>query len=253
MTDRAQRHRGTEARGALHSRVAMFLATALTLPATLPAQAEPPRIVVSATGTVEREPDQGVVTFAVETTARRAEEAARANAATMDRVLGELRTLGPMVADLRTSGYYLSPRYDRSSPADSPEPIGYTARNGIEVTLDSIAAVGRVIDIALAAGANRVSGAGFQLKDSDQAYQEALALAVADARRQAQALAAAAGGRLGPAVRVTTGSMRPDLMIERSARARMMEAVPTPVEPGTASVTANVTVEFDYVPPEGRR
>lgn len=65
-------------------------------------------------------------------------------------------------------------------------------------------------------------------------------------------LARAAGGRLGPAVRVTTGSMRPETMIAR-ARSDMMEAVPTPIEPGTTSVTANVTVEFDYDPPGGRR
>lgn len=213
---------------------------------------EDARIIVSATGTVERESDQAVVTFAVETAARGAAEAAQANAQTMERVLERLRAFGPIVADLRTSGYYLAPRYDRSSPGDDPQPIGYTARNGIEVTLDSIVAVGRVIDTALSAGANRVSGVGFQLENADAAYDEALALAVADARRQAEALAAAAGGRLGPVVRMTTGSTRPVRMMR--ARSEVMDmAATTPVEPGSTTISASVTVEFDYLPPERMR
>ena len=69
---------------------------ALLLPVAAAAQqVEQPRtLTVSAHATVERAPDQAVLTLAVESEAENARDASRANATRMERVVAALRQAG---------------------------------------------------------------------------------------------------------------------------------------------------------------
>lgn len=206
-------------------------------------------VVVSATATVEREPERAVVLLAVESTGQTARAATQANATRMDAVIAALRRLGLSGRNVRTTSYQLHPEYarqDRGNEAAPPRIIGYRASNMVQVTVDTIARVGGVIDAAIAAGANRVANLHFELRDPQAARTEALRLAVARARSEAEAMAQAGGGRLGPVLNMTTGSFAiPRYAADMAvAEMRMAQAAPTPIEPGTLSVMANVTVTF---------
>ena len=56
--------------------------------------------------------------------------------------------------------------------------------NQVDVTVSDIAKVGPLIDRGVAAGANVMNGVTFQLSSSNQGADQALAAAVADARRR---------------------------------------------------------------------
>ena len=67
--------------------------------------------------------------------------------------------------------------------------------------------MGRVIDAALAKGANEISSLQFFSSKADSARSVALAAAVADAKAQAEVMARAAGGSLGQLLELNTSSV----------------------------------------------
>lgn len=228
-------------------------------PADAAAQQRPPvpapeqTVTVSATGTVTRAPDRAVVMLAVESSAATAHEAAESNAERMQRLQAALRRLRLGDDAIETTSYQLHPEYDyrQDGPRRTPEQriIGYRAINMVRVTIDEIDRVGAVIDAAVQAGANRVHGINFMLRDPEEARHDALRAAVANARGEAEALAAALGRQLGPALSVTTaGSYVPTMYSARADMAAPAMAVPTPIEPGTLDIVANVTVVFRLDP-----
>ena len=234
----------------------ILVALALAVPGVAAAQQVPTpperTVTVTAVATVEREPERARLLLAVESTGTTAEQASQANAAKMDALVAALRRLGISGPLVRTVSYQLTPQYardPRAQPVEQQGPpriVGYRALNMVQVTIENVARVGAIIDAAIQAGANRVAGLDFELKDPQSARLEALRLAVAKARGEAEAMAQAAGQRLGPPLNITThGFIEPRAMrMQEGAVMDMMQAVPTPIEPGTLQVTANVTVTF---------
>ncbi len=208
-------------------------------------------ITLLATGTVERMPDQALVSLAVETMAATAQKAAQQNAQLMDRVVRALRETGIPADHIRTQYFNLNPEYQYTQPGPGrpgeQKLVGYRASNMVEATVDSIARVGAVIDAAIAAGANRAQGIRFQLKDPEGARREALRVAVANARRDAEALAEASGQQLGELLQLSS-SMQvtppPVPMFAARAQLESVAPAPTPVEPGQMEITASVSAVY---------
>jgi uncharacterized protein len=217
--------------------------------ATLAAQES--TLNVNGSGFVEVTPDRARISFAVETEAEGAREAGEANARLMDRVISELRGTG--IADLRieTSGYMLSPRYATRQGNEPQRIAGYTARNSVQVIVDDVEVVGRLVDTALGAGANRVAGMSFEIRDTEPHRQEALRLAIAAARGEAAAMAEALDMRLGSPITVQGGAEFPQPRMQFRGAADMamaMEAAPTPVEAGLQRVSAQVSIQYRLHP-----
>ncbi|HUF11918.1 MAG TPA: SIMPL domain-containing protein [Longimicrobiales bacterium] len=218
--------------------------------------AAPPhtRIVVNALGTASRPPEQAVVSLAVETAARTAREAAEQNAQRMNQIIAALRRLDIPEDQIRTTAYNMYPEYrhwdgrDPEQAGRQPEIIGYRVMNMLTVTVDGAARAGAVIDAALAAGANRVDGLSFQLRDTDAVRADALREAMGKARAEAALLADAAGLTLGAPIEISTsyGYMPPPPM-PMMAR-DMAQAAPTPVQPGAVEVQATVSVVYSAHP-----
>lgn len=219
-------------------------------PGTAPAAYER-TVTVTGTGVVDREPDQAVIMLAVETSAPTAEAAAQANAEAMERLIAALRRLGLERDRIQTASYQLHPEYAREEPRPGqyePRIVGYRAINMVRVTLDDITRVGEVIDTAIGAGANRVTGLHFQLRDPERARVDALGLAVRNARVEAEALAAALGQSLGPVLNVSTAGMIPPPIPVPMDRMESLAMRATPIEPGTVRVEATVTIVFRLLP-----
>jgi uncharacterized protein YggE len=109
--------------------------------------------------------------------------------------------------------------------------------------------VGRVVDAALAKGANQINSLQFYSSKADSVRRAALAAAVANSRADAEALARAAGGSLGQLIEITTGYMPPrPLTMEATGMVAMAkDRVQTPIEPGEQTVTAMVTTRWTFV------
>lgn len=235
--------------------VAGTVAAAMGLAAPAPSVGQeavepaPGTVRVEATGAVEVEPDRVVLRFAVETVADSAGAAVAANAERMGTVREALEGLGIPSDRIQTSGYHLQPEYAREPPREEsgePRITGYRASNQLRVTVDSASRAGEVIDAAVTAGANRVSGISFESSRAEEAAREALAAAVENARLRAEAIAGAAGRRLGPLVEVTAGGGDggPIPMMEMAAA----RAGGTPIEPGRLTVTERVTAVWRLQP-----
>lgn len=217
---------------------------------------DPPVLVLTGTAEVEAEPDRAQVIFAVETEGETAREAGEANADLMTAVSAAIRGAVGSVPGFRleTSGYSLTPQYGPYREGRNAEIIGYIARNSIRVRLDAVDQSGALIDAALGAGANRVAGLGFELRDPEPYRHEAVRQAIAKARAEAEIMAAALGVRLGPPIEVQGGAdfyAPPQPYMAARGDVMMMEAAaaaPTPVESGMQTVTARVTIRFRLEP-----
>lgn len=208
-------------------------------------------IQVDGYASVEVEPDRAAVAFALETRADEAAEASGANADAMDAVLSAIRDAGFVGLELRTFGYSLRPEYAVTNNQRTREIVAYVASNNVRATVHNAVAVGRVIDTAIGAGANRVAGISFFASDTEDARNEAMAQAVRDATTEARVIAEALGYELGPPLEINGGAQRPSPG-PMLAQARAFEqAAPTPIEVGTQTVTANVSIRFALGPRMG--
>lgn len=213
---------------------------------------EPPGqgwIQVSGTGSVQVTPDRARVAFAMETRAEAADEAAAANADAMDAVLRALRGASFDGLTLATFGYSLRPEY---STADNQRRaiIAYTVMNNVSATLEEVDAVGRVIDVAIASGANRVTTISFFASDTEDARSEALAQAVQNARSEAEVIARSLGHELGAPLEINGGAQRPSPRMSEMADVSF-RASTTPIEVGDQTVTASVSIRFALGPELG--
>jgi uncharacterized protein YggE len=194
-------------------------------------------IVVAGNGSVSAVPDRAQVSFGVSTDAKTASAALRANAVEMTRVIAALKGQGIVPADIRTELVSLSPRYSQTGEAV----VGYEAANSVSAKLRKLDKVGPVIDAAVDAGANQVSGPNLVRADSAGLYRAALRAAIANARAKARTIAAASGLHLRRITDVNEAGQAPP---PTPLAAKDASATSTPVEPGTTLVEATVTVTF---------
>jgi uncharacterized protein YggE len=194
-------------------------------------------ITVTGTGTATVTPDGATMSFGTVSQARTAADALGADSQAVARVIDALRGAGIAKKDLQTSEVSLSPR----TSGNGDEITGYTATNTVTANVRELGSLGRAIDAAVAAGGNQVYGPGLLSSDQDAAYRRALHAAVADARVKAQTLASASGVSLGT-VRTIVESDSTSGPMPMAAAAR--DAAATPIEPGTQTVEANVSVTF---------
>jgi len=143
-------------------------------------------ITVTGTTTYRIEPDKLQITLGVQTNAETAQEAVRLNAQKMENVTESLIELGIDEKEIRTSYFSLYPDYSRGQ---YPKIEGFNAQNTISITTsaDKIPP-GKIIDIAIEAGANRVDNVNFAISPdlSADLWEKVIANAVNDARVKAE-------------------------------------------------------------------
>ena len=217
--------------------------TALTVQAA-PQQVPPstPVVVTNGEGIVKRAPDRAWVTVAAESRAKTPQEAQKLNAAAMSSVLQKLKGAGIAEEAIRTAAYDLQPEYDYNDGRQTLR--GYVARNSLDVRVDALPKLGEIIDLAVGSGATTISGIRFDLKDRSAVEREALRMAVADARRRADAAAEGANMKVTGIIRIEeqAATVMPPPRPTMAMRAEMVQVETTPVAPGELEIRATVTL-----------
>ena len=198
----------------------------------------PKTITVTGNGSVDVVPDQAGFEFTVDTKAATAKAALAQNANAAAAVVAAIKDAGVAAADIQTSQVSLSPQTNENGT----EITGYDASTTVSVT-SAIAKAGTIVDAAVGAGADGVSGPSLSLSDQDAQYRAALKLAVANALAKAQTLASAGGLSLGGVQTIVEGSA-PSPIVWGAAKAAPT-AGGVAIEPGTQSVDATVTVTYE--------
>jgi uncharacterized protein len=193
-------------------------------------------ITVTGTGSVTVTPDGGTMSFGTVSQARTAAAALADGSQAVARVIDAVLKAGVARKDLQTSEISLSPRTNDSGD----EITGYTATNTVTANVRGIEALGRAIDAAVGAGANQVYGPGLITSERDAAYRRALEAAVADARAKAETLASSSGTTVGRITTIVESGATPEPL--PTATAARDSA--TPIEPGTQTIEATITVTF---------
>jgi uncharacterized protein YggE len=224
--------------------IAVLFFTSAAYAQTRPDRPRLPSITVNGEATIAAEPDQAQIDIGVVTQARSAPDASKENADRLARVLAEIKKLLGRGDEVKTSGYALTPNY-RYPQGGKPEIVGYTASNTVRVKAGKLDDVGKMIDVAMQAGANNVNRLVFTLKDEEAARLDALRQATAKAKAKAEAIAASIGLKILRIASISEGerAFQPIFRQAPMARAEGMAAqAPTPVEPGTVEVRSTVTL-----------
>jgi uncharacterized protein YggE len=156
------------------------------------------------------------------------------------RVIAALTAAGIAKADIQTQTVSLS-RGVRPRRGHRKRRVVYTATNSVSVVVRDIGTTGTVIQAAVNAGATSVSGVEFSASNADDLYRRALGLAYDDAHAKAAALAEHAGATLGRPISIQEGQQD---FVNPSAQTVAAPSPAPPIEPGTATVDAFVTVVF---------
>jgi uncharacterized protein len=193
-------------------------------------------ITVTGNGTTNATPDKASFDFGVHATAPTATDALNQDNAAAQKIIDALKNAGISASDIQTTEVSLYPESHHGHIT------GYHASNSVNAT-SGIKDAGDLVDAAVGAGANNVDGPNLSISDQKSQYEQALKLAVADAKAQAQAIADGAGLTLGGVMHVRNDGSTPEPYVHGYALADLA-AAQTPIEAGSQQIQASVTVTY---------
>jgi len=230
--------------------VVAALTAALVLAAAPLAIAEPvvPTLTVTASGEVSAVPDTALVTAGIVSEARTTAAALAGADKAAAALLAEATAAGIAKADVATADFSVAPVWStRTGSGDGPARItGYSVSNTFTLRIRRLADLGPLLERVVAGGSNTVSGISFEVSDAGKRRDEARVAAVAAARARAELLAAAADQRLVRVLSISEGAAeRP---MPRVFAKAAMSAGAVPIEAGTQTISADVTMTFELAP-----
>lgn len=208
----------------------------------------PNTIAVSGYGDASGTPDTAYVQLGVSATdANVGQAVARAND-TMTAVRDALIEAGIDEHDLQTIGFNVWPedRYDPATGAVTGERV-YHVDNMINVKVRDINQVSHVIETALEAGANSISGLYFGVEDTTTLENEARTEAVANARARAQQMADVLGVKLGNPIIIAEGAggyPQPVYGLGMGGGADAGVSAAPAISPGQTTISVAISVVF---------
>ena len=213
-----------------------------------PAQADG-RMRIIGHAVIEVAPDYVTVNIGVSTNAPSPTAALDQNSAAARKIIDFSKKFGVEERDIQTDSINLSPvskTVRDPSGTTRQEPNGYAASNTVRVKLADLSRLGTFMRETLDQGATNINGVNFGIANPEKATDEARALAVEDAVRQAERLAAAAKVKLGK-IQEIVHPPRGDLraaggMADLSFRRANTMAVP--VQAGALQISAEVEVTW---------
>lgn len=218
-------------------------AVVLALIAMLPPAAQAAEnnlVTVTGQATVAVAPDTVIISLGVTTQGKTAKEASEANAKRMTAVLAAVKDSGVAERDVQTSRLSVQPQFDPKG--GTAHLLGFRVTNQVTVKLHDVARLPAVLDHAIAAGANEMSGIAFTVSAQSKLLDQARDDAIADARRKAELYAKAAGAKLGRVVAISeegaSAPPRPYTVMRASSDA-------VPVAPGEQTLRAMVSVSYE--------
>jgi uncharacterized protein YggE len=205
-----------------------------------------PSISVSGAGEIQQKPDMAEIDVGVVTEAESAAAAVESNNEKMQALLQTLRQQGVAEMDIQTSNFQIMPRRRYPDPPEREQPpaiTGYEVTNQVHIKVRDLARLGQILDAASEQGANQVYGIQFSISDRSEFVNQALRMALTDARQKAETLAAGADVQLGRVLTISESSTDfPRPMMGRAMQAEMADSVP--VSPGTLTIRADVSVTY---------
>jgi uncharacterized protein len=218
-------------------------ATPSTAPPTSCASSAP-HLTVQGTGQGAGTPDVLTAVFGFTTTAGSSASALSQNNGEVAQALQALTAGGVAKRDLQTTALDLAAHY--ASPHGVPTLTGYQASETVTATLRQLPTDGTTIDdVVNATGdAAQITSLSFSFGDPSSVQDEARTAAVHQAVSHAQAMAAAAGRKLGLVCSLTDDTQPASPYLNAAALPSGGAAPSVPLEPGTQVESDQVTMVY---------
>ena len=202
-----------------------------------------PSMTLEGTGIVKAKPDIAVVVLGVMTEGTELRAVQQENAEKVQSVIDSLIRIGVERRDIETESYSIVPQYDFIEGRQ--EFKGYRVTNTLKITLSNTEEVGKVIDTAVANGANVVNRVDFKLSDPSSTYKIALSKAIMDAVNKAVSIERTLKIIVDKTpISITEESSDVGIFQERSQL--MATAATTPIISGEIEVVAKIKAVFNY-------
>jgi len=209
-----------------------------------------PQVAATGRGEIRVKPTRATISFTVQGRGSTAALAAAENARLVASTIRALQAAGLKSEEITNSGYNVVPDYEYSNTGRKQN--GFVASNVIRAEVAQISNVGKTIDAGLAGGATQVASAQYSGDRMDDARRDALKAAVEESRRDAEAMAAAAGGTLGRLMLLASaGAAVPtqrDAYAEVALRTAGGTAGGTVISPNELTVIATTTARWEFIP-----
>lgn len=201
-------------------------------------------IHVSGDGSVSVMPDQALVSAVISTNSASSQDATSRNNTIYESVVRAVTATGVARNEIALSTYGINyvAKPAILPPPEQRERYGFTVTRRFTVRSRDIARAGAIVDALTRAGITEIGAVEFTVADVKGPRAKALALAMDDARSQAEALAAGAHLHIVGVKSIEYGGGEgvPRPMMMASARV----AAPTQLDPGSQAVQTSVTVVF---------
>jgi uncharacterized protein YggE len=206
---------------------------------------------ISTTGTATSNypPDTAEIILAIETTEKTVSEASQKNNTISDKVINALKAiLDEAKGDrIKTSAYTIHPKYEYDSTRKKNEFVGYLVTNQITVKTGNISSTGKLIDIAVEQGSNRVHNINFTISDDNKYCEELLDKATRRGKFEAEVVARSLGTAI-TGIKSAASSCSDISQPPISPRFFAQEAVTSKstasIEPGSIKLVGSVSLVF---------
>jgi hypothetical protein len=229
----------------------LILAVILSACGTALAQApsaEPVRRTLSVNGSaqVSLPPDIAYISIGVHTESEDAKQAVAENNSLVEKVVAALKAMGIEDKDLLTTRFNIYPS-QQYTPEGQLKGTIFMVDNLVYVTLRDLNKIGDVLNAAIDAGANNISGIQFDVADKNKALAEARKSAVANARALAEELAQAAGVSLGQiqSLNFYGGGIPPTPFFEAKGGGMGVAGSNVPISTGQITLSVEVNIVYE--------
>ena len=235
--------------------IAVLMVASMLASAGVATAADVPLRSVSVTGSgeVKAQPDMAYVTLGVEARRPTLAEARTEGNATVERLLALTRELQIEPKFVDSTRLQVQPDYRWDEKESRQVLLGYIVSRQVDVELHDLDRLGTLLEKSVSAGVNQVGGARLDSSRRKELERAALTQAVDDARLNADALARAAGARLGPVLSLsTTGTMPVPMYAQKAmsvAAAPMADAAEQSYQSSEMKFTASVSAQFELLAP----
>ncbi|HEY6643010.1 SIMPL domain-containing protein [Povalibacter sp.] len=231
--------------------LSLVIGACIVSASALAAEAERPRLIaVSGQGEVQAEPDQAIVTLGVESRKPRLEDARTEVTRTVEAVLKLTRDLKIDQKYVRATRISVQPEYNWDTNAKERNLIGYFVSRQVEVDLRDLDKLGTLLEKSTDLGVNQLGDPRLESSKRRELERSALAKAVDDARLNAEAVAKAAGARLGAARTISASSgYVPVPVMSRMKSMAMADSAGAAesYQSGQMTFNGNVQIEYDLI------
>ncbi len=200
-------------------------------------------MVMTGTGTALVAVDLGVLTCGAERSARSAQSAAKAVSIAVNRATGLFRALHVASGDIQTSYLALTPH------GSGAHVSGYTASQGLQVTVHALSLMPRLVDDAVGAGASWNLHVTYGLSDANPVHTQVLRAALLMAKQRASVTAATLVRNIDTARVQVYPQPEVDSVVPAEAPGRNLGPVAlnsSNTFPGTLRVSETVTLIYTF-------